>query len=41
VVIDGADKLRDGIKITVREPTGTIPPAAGPAPRNRPPRRNP
>jgi len=42
VVIDGADKLRDGITITVREPTGTNPSAAsGPAPRNRPPRRNP
>ena len=30
VVVDGADKLRDGIKITVREPGSTdTPPAPG------------
>jgi multidrug efflux system membrane fusion protein len=39
IVVDGADKLRDGIKITVREPGSTDTPAA-PAdrPRNRAPR---
>ena len=41
VVIDGADKLRDGIKISLHQPGGGAPPAA-PNPnagqRNRPPR---
>ncbi|HUI97016.1 MAG TPA: MdtA/MuxA family multidrug efflux RND transporter periplasmic adaptor subunit [Xanthobacteraceae bacterium] len=42
VVTDGADKLRDGIKITVREPNGAGAPAApSPSPRNRPSRKNP
>ena len=42
VVVDGADKLRDGITITVREP-GAATPAAAPstAPRNRPSRKKP
>ena len=36
VVVDGADKLRDGIKITVHEPNGAGAPAApSAAPRNR------
>jgi multidrug efflux system membrane fusion protein len=45
VVVDGADKLRDGITITLREPSGggaTPAPNAAPtpngAPRNRPQR---
>ena len=39
VVVDGADKLRDGMKITVREPGSTdTPPAPPPGPRNRAPR---
>jgi len=39
VVVDGADKLRDGMKITVREPGSTdTPPAPAPGPRNRAPR---
>ncbi len=36
VVVDGADKLRDGIKISVRDPNAAPAPAApGTAPRNR------
>jgi len=36
VVTDGADKLRDGITITVREPNGAnAPPAPNPAPHKR------
>jgi len=39
VVVDGADKLRDGIKITVREPGSTdTPPAPAAGTRNRAPR---
>ncbi len=42
VVTDGADKLRDGIKITVREPNGAgVPAAPSPDPRNRRSRNNP
>lgn len=41
VVVDGADKLRDGIKITLREAGGGNPPTAAPnaAPRDRPRRK--
>ena len=39
VVVDGADKLRDGMKITVREPGSTdTPPAPAAGARNRAPR---
>jgi multidrug efflux system membrane fusion protein len=38
VVVDGADKLRDGIAITVREPGGGPAPAAAGGTRNRPTR---
>jgi membrane fusion protein, multidrug efflux system len=41
VVVDGADKLRDGIKVTLHEPGGAAaatPPTPNAGPRNRPPR---
>jgi multidrug efflux system membrane fusion protein len=38
VVIDGADKLRDGSKVSLREPTGSAP-AAAPAQAGQPKRR--
>jgi multidrug efflux system membrane fusion protein len=42
VVVDGADKLRDGVKITVRQPGDNNPPAAAPSngQRDRSRRRN-
>jgi multidrug efflux system membrane fusion protein len=42
VVVDGADKLRDGIKITIRQPGDNNPPAAAPnnGQRDRSRRRN-
>jgi multidrug efflux system membrane fusion protein len=42
IVVDGADKLRDGIKITIRQPGDNNPPAAAPnnGQRDRSRRRN-